>query len=243
MDFYSDLSQHFEDIFPLREPKLKAVQKYVEPGGQVLDIGCSTGELVIALAKEGYLASGTDLNQEMIQKARKLAETAGVQADFQVGDMRQLREMYQAPFDGISCFGNTIVHLQSVAEIRDLFRQVFELLRAGGTFVFQIINYDRVLHQDVQGLPTIRNEEKGLNFYRDYEYDREAHLVHFKTRLVSDGGETKEHSIPLYPLQSQEIEKLLLEVGFGEIEFFGNMKMEAFDPASSRPLVVVAHKE
>lgn len=243
MDFYSDLSVHFEDIFPLREPKLDLIRKYVERGSRVLDIGCSTGELVIALAKDDYECYGTDLNPEMIEKGRQLADSEGVRADFQVGDMRKLKELYQEPFAVISCFGNTIVHLNTLEEIRDFFQQVYDLLQPGGSFVFQIVNYDRVLMNEVKRLPTIRNEEKRLTFYREYQYDKEAHLVHFKTRLVVDDGEEKEHSISLYPLLSKEIEEMVFGVGFSEIEFFGNMKQEAFDPVSSMPLVAVVHKD
>lgn len=242
MEFYSDLSVHFEDIFPLREPKLDLIRKHAQQDSRILDIGCSTGELVTTLAKDGYTCYGTDLNPEMIERARLLADSEGVRVDFQVGDMRKLKKLYQEPFDVISCFGNTIVHLNAAEEIQDFFQQVYNLLKSGGSFIFQIINYDRVLVNDIKELPTIRNEEQGLTFFRDYQYDPEAHLIHFKTRLVLDDNEEKGHSITLYPLRSKEIEEMVYSVGFSEIEFFGSMRQEAFDPVSSMPLVAVVHK-
>lgn len=241
MDFYADLSQYYEAIFPLTGDKVSFTKAHIPEGGSILDIGCGTGELVMALAKDGYRSSGVDLSAEMIEKARGEAKAQGLAGDFQVGDMRKLHQLYQEPLNGVLCFGNTIVHLTNMQEIREFFAQVFELLHPGGRLLFQIVNYDRILAKRITELPVIKNDEKQLTFYRHYDYDSTANLIHFNTRLVVN-GEEKTHSVPLYPLTSGEIKMMLGAEGFQKPEFFGDFAQHPFDPDNSGALVVVVQR-
>lgn len=242
MEFYKDLSQYYGYIFPLGGEKLPLVKKYLPAGKRVLDVGCGTGDLVFALSRDGYLSSGIDLSAAMIEKAREEVRENGVEADFRVGDMRQLPELYQEPFDGILCFGNTIVHLTSLEELQEFFQEVADLLEEGGVFLFQIVNYDRIFSQNIRELPLIENEEKKLTFFRKYVLDDASGLINFHTRLVIDGEVKAEHSVPLYPLTSNEVRELLAMAGFGRAEFFGNFAQGLYEPDKSMALVVAASK-
>ncbi len=71
----------------------------------MLNIGCSIGEVAIAIAELGNQVVGMDLNEEMIKKAKKVS-LAELQIEFKVGDMRKLEELFRKPFDGIVCLGN-----------------------------------------------------------------------------------------------------------------------------------------
>lgn len=242
MAFYGDLSKHYEDIFPLSEDRLKLVHKYLPIGAQILDIGCSTGELAIAVAKEGYKTFGVDLSPEMIEKARQNASAESVNVHFQTGDMRTIGQIYQQQFDGILCLGNTIVHLTSVNDLRQFFQQIYDLLLPGGVFLFQIVNYDRILHYRVKELPVIKNAKEGLEFYRYYDFNPENKLIQFKTKLVVNGGEEVNHAVQLYPLTGDEIRLILGTCGFMKPHFYGNFAEEPFDPDQSAALVVAVGK-
>lgn len=241
MDFYADLSQYYEAIFPLTGDKVQFTKTYIPAGGRILDIGCSTGEFVITLAKEGYRTAGMDLSTEMIEKAKAEATRQGLSVEFAVGDMRKLQVIFPERYDGVVCYGNTLVHLTNLQEIRPFFGQVFARLPSGGNFLFQIVNYDRILTKGIKELPVIRNAEQNLTFYRNYDYDRKANLIRFHTRLVVNGEEVN-HSVPLYPLTSREIRMILGAEGFQEPQFFGDFAQHPYDPENSGALVVVVQK-
>lgn len=65
----------------------------VEAGGvrgEVLDIGCGTGEHAIFLAGRGHAVTGIDMVPKAIEIARQNAAARGVQVDFQVGNALEL---------------------------------------------------------------------------------------------------------------------------------------------------------
>ena len=62
---------------------------HLNEGDAGLDVGCGTGDDVIAIARivgpKGY-AAGVDMSETMIEEARKRAAAEGVQADFRCTD-------------------------------------------------------------------------------------------------------------------------------------------------------------
>jgi SAM-dependent methyltransferase len=59
-------------------------------GQRVLQLACSTGDEVISWTLRGAFASGIDISEVHIGKARAKAESAGVTCDLRVGDMFDL---------------------------------------------------------------------------------------------------------------------------------------------------------
>jgi SAM-dependent methyltransferase len=72
------------------QPALLALLDEYPPAGPVLDVGCGTGELTIALARRGLTILGVDLAEAAIAQARAKATAAapevGRTAAFSVGD-------------------------------------------------------------------------------------------------------------------------------------------------------------
>ena len=62
----------------------------VPRGGRVLDLACGVGRHSIELAKLGYRVTGVDISPLFIQRARELADEAGVDIEFVVGDALEL---------------------------------------------------------------------------------------------------------------------------------------------------------
>lgn len=67
--------------------------------GRVLDLGCGTGEHVLAMCARGVEAFGVDFVPEAIERARAKATERGVRAEFKVGDALALHDVGE-PFDG-----------------------------------------------------------------------------------------------------------------------------------------------
>jgi SAM-dependent methyltransferase len=69
--------------------------------GNVLDVGCGTGEHTILLTSLGYDVLGIDFAPEAVEQARRNADAKGVGARFEVADAMNLPDQprYQAILD------------------------------------------------------------------------------------------------------------------------------------------------
>ncbi|MGH3877481.1 MAG: class I SAM-dependent methyltransferase [Actinophytocola sp.] len=97
--------------------------------GRILDIGCGTGELALALAARGHSVTGVDLAPSAIARARRKAAERGLAAEFVAADATELSG-YDGGFDTVVDSG--LLHcLQPSAQVRylDVLRRI---CRPGG---------------------------------------------------------------------------------------------------------------
>jgi len=62
----------------------------IQPGTQMLDVGCGAGQIAIPAAKAGVRVTGLDLATNLVEQARARAKAAGVDARFDEGDAEVL---------------------------------------------------------------------------------------------------------------------------------------------------------
>jgi len=237
MEFYKSIVAVYDYIFPLNIQQIDFVEDVLEDTNayNMLEIGCGTGTLTKALSKSFKNVEGADLDAEMVDKARsKYPELT-----FKVMDMLKINEFYtENQFDALVCFGNTLVHLPNKKTIAEFLRRSLTVLKLEGKLLIQIINYDRVLDQQIKNLPTIENEH--IQFIRDYELVNG--MIEFKTKLmIKSTGEQVINSVDLVPLRKTELEILLKETGYSNIRFYGGFNKEPLNEKSI-PLVVEAQK-
>lgn len=239
--FYTSISKYYAEIFPYNPVQLQFVADNAGDltGKQVLDIGCATGELAFQLAKSGADVTGIDLNEDLLQQAK--AGKVHPNLIFQKGDMLELQNDFQPEtFDMVLCFGNTLVHLPSQELISEMLRGVHAVLKPGGIFLLQILNYDYILSEPVTKLPLI--ETKNIKFIRFYRFAETSSLIVFQTELhLKKEGEVIFNETPLLALKSSELRELMEHAGFESVELFANFKKEPFG-GKHLPLVCKAEK-
>lgn len=67
-----------------------SVLSYIEPGDQVLDVGCGTGTLAIKAAQKQAQVIGIDQSPAMLKLAREKAQASGVEVDFRLAQAQSL---------------------------------------------------------------------------------------------------------------------------------------------------------
>jgi ubiquinone/menaquinone biosynthesis C-methylase UbiE len=103
----------------------------VEPGMDLLDVACGTGNASIPAANAGARATGLDFSAELLEIARERAADAMVEIDFVEGDAQEL-PFEDDSFDRVvSMFGHMFApdHERTAAEMK-------RVLRPGGVIAF-----------------------------------------------------------------------------------------------------------
>jgi glycine/sarcosine N-methyltransferase len=242
MSMYKSLASFYDSLFPLKESRLVFIHSLLNKTPlAILDLGCATGELVLALAKKGHHLAGIDLDGEMIRLAAAKARKQGVSAEFREMDMLRIESCFPpGSFDRILSFGNTLVHLDSLETIKNIFGSIKRLLKTGGKVIVQVVNYDRILAEGIKVLPQL--ESRHAVFHREYRYHESKPHVDFITRLQDKkSGHVLESLATLYPLGFEELRQILVDENFHGLEFFGSENGEPYTNESNA-LVVLACK-
>lgn len=238
MGFYKSIADYYKEIFPLQPLQASFVHdSFADPlDTSLLDVGCGTGDLTVELATSFKRLTGIDLDVAMLEIARK---SIPENAEFQSLNMLDIgKRLGAGSYEGILCFGNTLVHLNEPENISAFINQAGTVLARGGKLLIQIINYDRILDQEIKNLPTIESDH--CSFERIYHYKKEEHIINFETILkIKKRGESIRNQIPLYPLRKAELSDMLTRAGFSSINYFGNF-LRAPLKKDSIPLVVEA---
>ncbi len=100
----------------------------------VLDLGCGTGSICLALEQRGYDPIGVDQSAAMLQLAREKATAAESHGLFLLQDISRF-ELY-GTVDLITCLLDTVNHLVRPAQVERLFRLCANYLNPGCLFIF-----------------------------------------------------------------------------------------------------------
>ncbi|PID27101.1 MAG: hypothetical protein CR982_07250 [Candidatus Cloacimonadota bacterium] len=236
--FYSSIAQNYNYIFPKNRKQLSFIKSIVENRSlnKILDVGSATGNLTSLLKELSDNVYGIELDSELISIAKK-----SVDASFFKLNMLDLESKFtHDSFSLVVSFGNTLVHLGTLEEVKKYFISIFNILETDGYFITQIINYDRVENENIKSLPTIENEK--IKFVRDYSLVDEGRFVNFETELtIKEENRKVNGKIKLLTLKKREIENLLLDVGFTNIKFYGDFNGGELKPFSV-PLIFSCKK-
>lgn len=220
MKFYDEIVRYYDLIFPLADAKLTFMEDLIERRGarSLLDVGCATGTFCWSIADKMAEVDGFDLDQEMVTLASNTYQ--GDHLSFCVGNMLNMSEVFPGKsYDLITCFGNTLVHLDEGGVLK-AFKSIKQRLNEGGAFVGQILNYDHIFDQEIKNLPLIDNDR--ISFDRTYDWEGEGRLTFRATLTVKATGAQFDNAIDLYPLRRKTLEKLLLQAGFKSMTFYKN---------------------
>ncbi len=117
------------------QPALMALLNEYPPTGPVLDVGCGTGELALALAQRGLAVLGVDLAEAAITQARAKAATiaagAGRSVEFRVGDALH-PALLPGPFGAVVDSG--FFHLFGPLERERFAQELAATLTTGGRY-------------------------------------------------------------------------------------------------------------
>ena len=234
MTFYQTISHYYDQIFPVREEQCSFIRNGKKKL-KVLDVACGNGGYLNRLSEFGFYGFGIDLDHNMIHIAN--TNKTSDKIDFYEMNMLEIDTFKARSFELIYSIGNSIVHLSSIGQVKEFLLKSYQLLKPKGEIILQIINYDRILDQNVTQLPTISNEI--LSMERNYKIE-DTH-IQFQSVLHVDQN-TYHNEVTLLPIRSDELINVLTEVGYRKLEVYGDFRKGPFIKQESMHFIIKGYK-
>lgn len=156
----------------------------------VLELGCGTGRVTLALAEAGFDVTALDSSAGMLEVCRLYAEERGLggKITFVQGDMQEPGDLPVAHFGLAICALNTFAYLPTTTDQLRMLRAVHSLLAPGGRLLLD-------LTPPVPGLLTPDNGE--MLHQGSFSDDESGGVLHkFVTGAVRHATQT--HSVTIF---------------------------------------------
>lgn len=199
-----------EGEFFIRALKDRSKQK-------ILDVATGTGYHSVQLLHHDFEVTSADGSPEMLAKAFRNARQHGYLMRTVQADWRWLNKDIHGKYDAVICLGNSFTHLFDEHDRRKTLAEFYAALRHDGILILDHRNYDGIL-------------DHGFTSKHTYYYageDVKAEPEHVDEGLARFRYEFKDGSffhLNMFPLREKYITRLLTEVGFQDVETFGDFQ-------------------
>lgn len=207
----------------------------------ILDIGCATGNHAREFTLSGVNVTAIDPSEEMLRIAASL--TNGDNPVYAYGGLGI--SLPDGTFNMITILGNTATLSPSIDDFTDSIHQLYGKLTDHGTIVIQIVNYDKIIKNEILTLPAIKKTRNKT----DYIFLREYRMVEGYPELtvitVEINGDDIKHRIEHtrhIPLSSIKLGEILSGAGFKNIKLYADYNYNIFNADISGSLIAVAEK-
>jgi len=117
----------------------KLAEKYIKPGDRILDFGCGPGFFTRAFARrvgDGGQVFSVDLQDEMLSILRSKMDAEGLLSRITTHRCAPDTIGLPAELNGTFDAATAIFVVHEVPDPEKLFREIFSLLKSGGTFFY-----------------------------------------------------------------------------------------------------------
>lgn len=238
MDAYTGFAQVY-DLFMDNVPYgqwceyiCERLKEHNITGGEILDLGCGTGELTRMLAARGYDMTGVDASMDMLQKAIEKQTDPPVLYLYQ--EMQELE--LDGCVDAVCCTCDCVNYVLDPKELKEAFCRVAACLEPGGVFLFDMntpYKYEVLLGEQTFA----ESREEGSFIWENY-YDEESRINEYDLTLFLPEGEelyrryTETHFQRNYTIE--EMRTLLEQAGFVCEGIYDDYTMQAPHEDSGR---------
>ena len=171
-----------------------------------MDLACGTGILCRILDEAGIVASGMDFSSGMIA----IAKENSPHVHYDVADMITYRP--DKAFDLVTCTGDAINHIESLADVTQIFQNVYAYLAPGGWFIFDVLKENEVSDSEPFEMDFTESTRVWFQMTRPGE-----NKVNLKIRVYENGELQFEENIRETIHDPQTICRLLEGCGFREV--------------------------
>ncbi|WP_147681013.1 class I SAM-dependent methyltransferase [Actinomyces ruminicola] len=190
-------------------PEKLAVLDRLAAGGAVLDVGCGTGRMAVALSQRGLSVTGVDVSQAMLDKLAQLDKERKVRARL----LDVTRETIRGSYSLAYLLFETFIMLGGRAAQESALRNIASSLVPGGAVLleFSVFEVDGWFER---GFGSVRVSKMGVDYVAlgMSTYDREAQRLDYQDVLITERG-IRLLPLTMFPTLPHELEKMASRCG------------------------------
>jgi ubiquinone/menaquinone biosynthesis C-methylase UbiE len=236
----------YYDAITTQTDDIRFYNDFLSPGKSVLELGCGTGRVSLALADKASRLVGVDISDEMISRARE--KNTALNVEFIQGDISSIQ--LSEKFDLIIAPYRVMQALETDAQVAGLFSVIRRHLSSDGLAILNVfrplyskremaLNW-RKEHETEFLRVTLSNGDLLISSDTRKQMDAEKQVLHPEIihRRYRDGKPIDEHINPIcmryyYP---DEFKELITSNGFKMTDSWGGYNGEIY--GAGRELVV-----
>jgi ubiquinone/menaquinone biosynthesis C-methylase UbiE len=217
-------------------------------GSPILELGCGTGRVLLALARQGYRITGIDASAAMLEQARRKVanEDLGERVTLVEQEMGELEldERFNLAFAAL----NSFAHLHTTEDQLAVLARIRRHLNPGALLILDLFNPDMGRLLDARGQVALARvmiaPDTGHRLMRFYseEVDLERQIIH-TTYIVDEIDADGRVQRTLFPFSLRylfrfELELLLRHAGFEIEAIYGSYDLDEFSGDSEKMIAV-----
>jgi len=252
-DMFDAIARYYDLLYGHREDDLGMwLALTADIGGEILEVGCGTGRVMVSLLQDGRRVTGVDVSELALQAAQAKLEAGGFveEAALHLADMRTL-DLAKKDFAFAFIPINTFMHCETMADQEATLASLYEHLRPGGTLVVdlyhptphRLLEADGQLFLENQMVDDLTNHTIQWFVTRRLHLDEQIQDVMFILDEIKEDGKLLRDilSFSLRYLHRFEMTLLLKGAGFQLQEILGDYDFSPFHDESPR-MIFVAQK-
>ncbi|MDD7183277.1 class I SAM-dependent DNA methyltransferase [Peptostreptococcus porci] len=221
------------------------IEKIIKKSGSsvknILELACGTGNITIPLARKGYDIAGVDISYSMLDVALSKSEEMGIPLVLLEQDIVELDfDLYD--LDCVLCACDGFNYITEIDDLKKVFAKVYELLKKEGVFIFDISSYYKI--KNILGNNFMGESRENLSYMWTNYFDEETNLIDMELDFFVKVEVEDDEEDNLYEryrevhhqraYEESELRTLLKEVGFIDVEVFGDFNLKKSEESSQR---------
>ncbi|MEK7166410.1 MAG: class I SAM-dependent methyltransferase, partial [Patescibacteria group bacterium] len=182
----------------------------------ILDLACGIGRHAFAMADMSYMVIAVDKSLFFLSIALEKMKSRRY-VEFHEGDARKL-EFRSDFFPTVTILGNSFGYFRD-AENEKILREVFRVLKVGGTLIFDVVDRERCLQKIIPYThQSIETASFGIvSDERWKKWDSDRRTLCCRKRHSNDERVLLETDYEIRLYEGGEIQQILLSIGFGHV--------------------------
>jgi SAM-dependent methyltransferase len=210
-------------------------QTGLDPGAQILDLGCGPGRHSLELARRGFQVVGVDRTTAFWEEARQCSTQEELSVEWVLEDMRSFSR--SESFDLCLSLFTSFGYFENPADNQQVLKNACDSLRSGGSLIIELMGKE-VLARIFQekdwyqvGNAYVLQERKPIDNWNKI----------WNRWVLIAADKQREFDVIHWVYSADELTTMLASSGFKDIQVQGDLAGSPYDHHASR-LAIVASK-